>query len=229
MIGGFFGAGATLTARTPRHGYHLEEPRRAPWRRSCSRTATLGSHGRGPIWESAHEDPLQRSAIRGMDAAADSHYRRGAPRSARSRRRRRASPKATATPGIANGRRPPTDCMPRPRDAPRAVRGSARATSISGRQRTTALPIRCCSAGRSIPASSPAMHARPRLLPAPRRCSIRRPHRRIFAEGFSRDQQGGRRRDRLQRRLFQENLPELPAVPRVDHELERHCRTRSPE
>ena len=27
----------------------------------------------------------------------------------------------------------------------------------------------------------------------------------------------------------QENLPELPAVPRVDHELERHCRTRSPE
>src|SRR5262245_46096333 len=83
------------------------------------------AHGRGPIWESAHEDPLQRSAIRGMDAAADSHYRRGAPRSARSRRRRRASPKATATPGIANGRRPPTDCMPRPRDAPRAVRGSA--------------------------------------------------------------------------------------------------------
>ena len=42
-------------------------------------------------------------------------------------------------------------------------------------------------------------------------------------------EQGGRRRDRLQRRLFQENLPELPAVPRVDHELERHCRTRSPE
>src|SRR5262249_22143841 len=57
MIGGFFGAGATLTARTPRHGYHLEEPRRAPWWRSCSRTATLRSHGRGPIWVHFN-DPL---------------------------------------------------------------------------------------------------------------------------------------------------------------------------
>ena len=46
---------------------------------------------------------------------------------------------------------------------------------------------------------------------------------------LSRDQQGCRRRDRLRRRAFQENLRELPAVPRVDHGLERHRRTRLPE
>src|SRR5215467_3252480 len=90
------------------------------------RGTTAGAMAAQLLTDSNVEIACQRSAIRGMDTAADSHYRRGAPRSARSRRRRRASPKATATPGIANGRRPPTDCMPRPRDAPRAVRGSAR-------------------------------------------------------------------------------------------------------
>ena len=53
--------------------------------------------------------------------------------------------------------------------------------------------------------------------------------RRLPAEGLSRDQQGCRRRDRLRRRAFQENLRELPAVPRVDHGLERHRRTRLPQ
>ncbi len=48
-------------------------------------------------------------------------------------------------------------------------------------------------------------------------------------KAFARDQQGCRRRDRLRRRTFQENLRELPAVPRVDHGLERHRRTRLPQ
>ena len=46
------------------------------------------------------------------------------------------------------------------------------------------------------------------------------------AEGLSRDQQGRRRRDRRRRRAFQENLRQLPAVPRADHRLERHRRAR---
>ena len=42
-------------------------------------------------------------------------------------------------------------------------------------------------------------------------------------------QQGRGRRGRLRRRAFEENLRELPAVPRVDHGLERHRRRRLPE
>jgi TRAP-type mannitol/chloroaromatic compound transport system substrate-binding protein len=45
-------------------------------------------------------------------------------------------------------------------------------------------------------------------------------------EGLPHDQQRCRRGDRLCRRTRYENLCELPAVSRVHHKLERHCRTR---
>ena len=68
--------------------------------------------------------------------------------------------------------------------AARGARVSARCL-YQRRRATTATLIRCCSAGRSIPASSPAMPARPRLLPAPPPCSIRRSRRRPFHSGAS--------------------------------------------
>ena len=48
-------------------------------------------------------------------------------------------------------------------------------------------------------------------------------------KSFAHNQQGSRRRGRLRGRSLQENLCKLPAVPRVDHGLERHRRTRLPQ
>jgi TRAP-type C4-dicarboxylate transport system substrate-binding protein len=53
--------------------------------------------------------------------------------------------------------------------------------------------------------------------------------RRLRAEGLFRDQQGCSRRGRRRRRAFQENLRKLPAVPHVDHGLERHRGARLPQ